>query len=59
MVKFISLPYIFQALYVLCFTWTRYQVSIYMTIGPLVYLSSVTGSIIFSLSPQVWFVAKF
>ena len=35
-VKVISLPYIFQVLYVLCFTWTRYQVSIYRTVGPLV-----------------------
>ena len=33
-VKVISLPYIFQVLYVLCFTWTRYQVSV--SIGPLV-----------------------
>ena len=32
----ISLPYIFQALYVLCFTRPRYQVSVYRTIGPLV-----------------------
>ena len=35
-VKGISLPYIFQVLYVLCFTWPRYQVSVYRTIGPLV-----------------------
>ena len=35
-VKVISLPYIFQVLYVLCFTWTRYQVSVYRTIGPLI-----------------------
>ena len=35
-VKVISLPYIFQVLYVLCFTRPRYQVSIYRTIGPLV-----------------------
>ena len=35
-VKVISLLYIFQVLYVLCFTWTRYQVSVYRTIGPLV-----------------------
>ena len=34
-VKVISLPYIFQVLYVLCFTWPRYQVSVYRTIGPL------------------------
>ena len=36
MVKVISLPYIFQVLYVLCFTRQRYQVSVYRTIGPLV-----------------------
>ena len=30
------LPYIFQVLYVLCFTRPRYQVSVFMTIGPLV-----------------------
>ena len=34
--KVISLPYIFQVLYVLCFTGPRYQVSVYRTIGPLV-----------------------
>ena len=37
-VKVISLPYIFQVLYVLCFTRPRYQVSVYRTIGPLVLL---------------------
>ena len=36
-VKVISLPYIFQVLYVLCFTVPRYQVSVYRTIGSLVY----------------------
>ena len=35
-VKVISLPYIFQVLYVLCFTGPRYQVSVYRTNGPLV-----------------------
>ena len=35
-VKVISLPYIFQVLFVLCFTRPRYQVSVYETIGPLV-----------------------
>ena len=30
-------PRIFQVLYVLCFTRPRYQVSIYRTIGPLVF----------------------
>ena len=38
-VKVISLPYIFQVLYVLCFSRPRYQVSVYRTIGPLVYQS--------------------
>ena len=38
-VKVISLPYIFQVLYVLCFTRPRYQVSVYRTIGPLVLLA--------------------
>ena len=37
-VKVISLPYIFQVLYVLCFSRPRYQVSVYRTIGPLVLL---------------------
>ena len=35
-VKVISLPYIFQVFYVLCFTRPQYQVSVYRTIGPLV-----------------------
>ena len=35
-VKVISLLYIFQVLYVLCFTRPRNQVSVYRTIGPLV-----------------------
>ena len=35
-VKVISLPYILQVLYVLCFSRPRYQVSVYRTIGPLV-----------------------
>ena len=38
-VKVISLPYIFQVLYVLCFTRPRYQVSVYRIIGPLVIMS--------------------
>ena len=36
-IKVISLPYVFQVLYVLCFTRPRYQVSVYRTIGPLVF----------------------
>ena len=35
-VNVISLPYIFQVLYVLCFSRPRYQVSVHRTIGPLV-----------------------
>ena len=35
-VKVISLPYIFQVLYVVCFSRPRYQVSVYRTISPLV-----------------------
>ena len=31
-----SLQYIYQVLYVLCFTRPQYQVSVYRTIGPLV-----------------------
>ena len=38
--KVISLPYIFQVLYVLCFTRPRYQVSVYRTIGPLFFFSN-------------------
>ena len=41
-VKVISLPHIFQVLYVLCFTRPRYQVSVYRTIGPLVYVLCFT-----------------
>ena len=36
-VKVISFPYIFQVLYVLCFSRPRYQVSFHRTIGPLGY----------------------
>ena len=39
-VKVISLPYIFQVLYVLLFTRPRYQVSVYRTLGPLVLFSA-------------------
>ena len=37
-VKVISLQYIFQVLYILCFSRPRYQVSVYRTIGPLVFI---------------------
>ena len=42
--KVISLPYIFQVLYVLCFTRPRYQVSVYRTTGPLLFLFVVTAA---------------
>ena len=35
-VMVISVTYIFQVLYILCFTRPNYQVSVYRTIGPLV-----------------------
>ena len=35
----------FQVLYVLCFTRPRYQVSVYRTIGPLVFINSIIQSI--------------
>ena len=41
-VKVISLPYIFQVLYVLCFTRPRYQVSVHRTIGPLVQIITLS-----------------
>ena len=40
MVKVISLPYIFQVFFVLCFSRPKYQMSVYRTIGPLVYFCS-------------------
>ena len=61
----ISLPYIFQVLYVLCFTRPRYQVSIYKTIGPLFFLSPSRGLIhaydhYFQTSETAWPIkAKF
>ena len=42
-VKVISLPYIFQVLYVLCFTRSRYQVSVYRTNGTLVFVCFVVA----------------
>ena len=48
-VKVISLPYIFQVFYVLCFTRPRYQVSI----GPLVFYMSVEFC---DSSLSYWFV---
>ena len=42
-VKVISLPYIFQVLYVLCFSRPIYQVSVHRTIGPLVLVYPCSG----------------
>ena len=39
-VKVISLPYIFKVLYVLSFTRPIYQVSVYRTIGPLLFFQN-------------------
>ena len=36
----------FKVLYVLCFTWPRYQVSIYRTIGPLFFFFSLMLSLL-------------
>ena len=52
-VKVISLPYIFQVLYVLCFTRPRYQVSVYRTIGPLVVDSFETSQVFWSWSEDM------
>ena len=51
-VKVISLPYIFQVLYVLCFTRPRYQVSVYRTIGPLVVSSCGEGGTAVAMQAQ-------
>ena len=42
-VKAISLPYVFQVMYVLSFTRPRYQVSVYRTIVPLVIITDSTN----------------
>ena len=55
-VKVISLPYIFQVLYVLCFTRPRYQVSVYRTIGPLVRISGYDEDF-FSILPYMGVLA--
>ena len=55
-VKVISLPYIFQVLYVLCFTRPRYQVSVYRTIGPLAVFS---GQCFRIFEIQMFVAAKF
>ena len=49
-VKVIPLLYIFQVLYVLCFTMPTYQVSVYRTIGPLV--------LIFALNHRLWVLVR-
>ena len=54
-VKVISLPYIFQVLYVLCFTRSRYQVSVYRTNGPLVLLIGCKNYAAVTTSDQIYF----
>ena len=51
--KVISLPYIYQVLYVLCFTWTRYQVSVYRIIGPLVAYAKTKTQISFMVTAKL------
>ena len=48
-VKVISLPYIYQVLYVLCISRPRYQVSVYMTIAPLVSILASNENMHYSL----------
>ena len=53
--------YIFQVLYVLCFTRPRYQVSIYRTIGPLVSILAIISARFFAkfllkLQPENTFI---
>ena len=56
-VKVISLPYIFQVVYALCFTRPRYQVSVYRTNGPLVNFSFQKNkqSVFTFLFRKAWF----
>ena len=49
----ISLPYIFQVLYVLSFTRPRYQVSVYRTIGPLVTYAKTKTQISFAVTAKL------
>ena len=57
-VKVISLPYIFQVLYVLCFSWPIYQVSVYRAIGPLVlyfdFVSLRGWGLLAGILTQIW-----
>ena len=50
-VKVISLSYIFQVLYVLCFSRPMYQVSVYRTIGPLVLIFALNIDCGYTLEP--------
>ena len=52
-VKVISFPYIFQVLYVLCFTRSRYQVSVYRTNGPLVAYAKTKTQISFVVTAKL------
>ena len=53
-VKVISLPYIFQVLYLLCFARPRYQVSVYRTNGPLVFFYFVMVNYRFEIGELLW-----
>ena len=44
----------FQILYILCFTRPRYQVSVYRTIGPLVYFERQAFVVLVSLKPHMF-----
>ena len=48
-VKVISLAYILQVLYYLCFTRPRYQVSVYRTIGPIVYFVDALCDLVYAV----------
>ena len=51
--------YFSQVLYVLCFTRSRYQVSAYRTIGPLVYLILFILAGNEDMQKKVWMSLKF
>ena len=51
-------PYVFQVLYVLCFTRLRYQVSVYRTIGPLVLFSDILIFLIPNRGKHLFFRRK-
>ena len=58
-VKVISLPYIFQVLYALCFTRPIYQVSVYRTNVPLVYRSHGQVGLILNTIAWIYIMIDF